>query len=154
MKKKLYLANPYGFSKQTKNLLDEFIYIFNDLNIDVYEPFERTKHIIQKQSEWAYDLAKSNFHDLEKCDCIFAIVNGTPPDEGVMVELGIAIALGKPTFLFRDDFRKCTDSDEYPLNLMIFLGIPSDSWSDYYYSSLDQIDCKSKAVYKWLRSEI
>ena len=74
LKKKLYLANPYGFSKQTKKLLDEFIKIFNELNIEVYEPFERTKHIIQRDGEWAYDLAISNYDDLKKCDSIFAIV--------------------------------------------------------------------------------
>ena len=113
MKKKLYLANPYGFSKQTKNLLCEFINVFNDLNIEVYEPFERTKHIVQSEGEWAYELAKSNFYDLKKCDCIFAIVNGAPPDEGVMIELGIAIALKKKIFLFRDDFRNCSDSNQY-----------------------------------------
>ena len=95
LKKKLYLANPYGFSKQTKKLLYEFINIFNDLNIEVYEPFERTKHLIQKEDYWAYNLAESNFNNLKTCDCIFAIVNGTPPDEGVMIELGIAIALKK-----------------------------------------------------------
>ena len=42
-----------------------------------------------------------------------------------MVELGMAIALGKPTFLFRDDFRRATDSEHYPLNLMLFTGCPS-----------------------------
>ena len=47
MKKKLYLANPYGFSEQTKNLLYEFINIFSDLNIEVYEPFDRTKNIMK-----------------------------------------------------------------------------------------------------------
>ena len=98
MKKKLYLANSYGFSKQTKNLLAQFINIFNDFNIEVYEPFERTKNLIKKEGKWAYDLAKSNFNDLKNCDCIFAIVNGTPPDEGVMIELGIAIALKKDIF--------------------------------------------------------
>ena len=89
--------------------------------------------------------------DLKDSDGLFAIVNGSPPDEGVMVEVGIAIALGKPTFLFRDDFRKCTDSDEYPLNLMTFTGIPYDSWNDYFYRSLDEIENKDKAIYKWLR---
>jgi nucleoside 2-deoxyribosyltransferase len=49
LKKKLYLANPYGFSKQTKSLLNEFINIFNGLNIEVYEPFERTKQIMKKK---------------------------------------------------------------------------------------------------------
>ena len=90
MRKKLYLANPYGFSKQTKTLLNEFIEIFNDLNVEVFEPFERTKPLTQQESQWADEVAISNFHDLKKCDCIFAIVNGTPPDEGVMIELGIA----------------------------------------------------------------
>ena len=52
MRKKLYIANPYGFSKQTKKLLCEFINIFNDLNIKVYEPFERTKQIIHKEDNW------------------------------------------------------------------------------------------------------
>ena len=60
MKKKLYLANPYGFSKQIKSLLHEFIHIFNNLNIEVYEPFERTKHIIKKEGEWAYCSKEEN----------------------------------------------------------------------------------------------
>ena len=149
MKKKLYLANPYGFSKQTKQLLDEFIIIFNDLNIEVYEPFERTKQIIQKKDNWAYNLAESNFHDLKKCDCIFAIVNGTPPDEGVMIELGIAIALKKKIFLFRDDFRTCSDSNEYPLNLMLFLGLPKDNWKKYFFESLQDIKSNKKGFVEW-----
>ena len=149
MKKKLYLANPYGFSKQTKKLLYEFLNIFNDLNIKVFEPFERTKHIIKKEDKWAYDLAKRNFHDLKKCDAIFAIVNGTPPDEGVMIELGIAIALKKKIFLFRDDFRNCSDSDEYPLNLMLFLGLPRDYWKKYYFESLEDIKSNKKGFVEW-----
>ena len=153
MKKKLYLANPYGFSKQTKKLLDAFINIFNDLNIEVYEPFERTKQIIQKEDKWPYELARSNFNDLKKCDCIFAIVNGTPPDEGVMIELGIAIALKKEIFLFRDDFRNCSDSNQYPLNLMIFLGLPKYNWKKYYFESLQDIKSNNKGFVKWAKGK-
>ena len=151
MKKKLYLANAYGFSIQNKKLLYEFINIFNNLNIEVYEPFERTKNIIQKNDNWAYNLAKSNFDYLKKCDCIFAIVNGIPPDEGVMIELGIAIALKKKIFLFRDDFRNCSDSDQYPLNLMLFLGLPRDSWKKYYIESLQDIVSNKKGFLEWAR---
>ena len=46
--KKLYLANAYGFSSQTKSLLFEFIKIFNNLGIEVFEPFENTKHVTKK----------------------------------------------------------------------------------------------------------
>ena len=152
MSKKLYLANPYGFSKLTKTLLNEFIEIFNDLNIEVYEPFERTKSLIKKEGEWAYELARSNLHDLKNCDCIFAIVNGTPPDEGVMIELGIAIALKKDIFLFRDDFRNCSDSDQYPLNLMLFLGLPKDNWEKYYFESLQDIKSNKKKFMEWAKN--
>ncbi len=151
MNKKLYLANPYGFSKQTKKLLYDFIKIFNDLKIEVYEPFERTKSLIQKESDWAYDVAISNYHDLKKCDCIFAIVNGTPPDEGVMIELGIAIALNKAIFLFRDDFRNCSDSNQYPLNLMLFLGLPRENWEKYYFESLQDIRSNKKGFVEWAK---
>ena len=151
MKKKLYLANSFGFSKQTKNLLYEFINIFSDLNIEVYEPFDRTKNIIQGEDNWAYDLAERNFQDLKNCDCIFAIVNGTPPDEGVMIELGIAIALKKKIFLFRDDFRNCSDSNQYPLNLMLFLGMPKDNWKNFYFESILDIKSKEKGFLEWAK---
>ena len=137
---------------QTKKLLFEFIDIFNDLNIEVLEPFERTKHIIQKDDNWAYELAISNFNDLKKCDCIFAIVNGNPPDEGVMIELGIAIALKKEIFLFRDDFRNCSDSNQYPLNLMLFLGLPRDDWKKYYFESLKEINSDKKGFLDWAKN--
>ena len=153
MRKKLYLANPYGFSKQSKKLLYEFINIFNELNIDVYEPFNRTKKLIKKEGEWAYEVARSNFNDLKKCDCIFAIVNGAPPDEGVMIELGIAVALKKKIFLFRDDFRNCSDSNQYPLNLMLFLGLPKDNWKKYYFESLNDIKNKNKGFLDWAKNE-
>ena len=151
MRKKLYLANAFGFSKQTNTLLHEFIKIFNDLNVEVFEPFERSKPLTQQESGWAYDVAKSNFNDLKECDCIFAIVNGNPPDEGVMIELGIAIALKKEIFLFRDDFRNCSDSNQYPLNLMLFLGLPKDNWKKYFFESLQDIKSNEKRFVEWAK---
>jgi hypothetical protein len=92
--------------------------------------------------------------DVKDCDAIFAIVNGTPPDEGVMVELGIAIALGKKTFLFRDDWRRCTDCESYPLNLMLFTGLPETGWEAYYYTSLEDIKSPYKALVRWLNGSL
>ena len=146
--KKLYLANAYGFSNQTKSLLFEFIKIFNNLGIEVFEPFEGSKHILKKD-KWAFEIANVNYENLIKCDCIFAIVNGSPPDEGVMIELGIAIALKKEIFLFRDDFRNCSDSNEYPLNLMLFLGLPKDDWEKYFLESISDITSRNKNFMKW-----
>ncbi len=149
--KTIYLASPYGFSEQWRlKLLPDFVSKLEYMGAKVLEPFNRNSSIDFSMSGWANKVASTNLRDLRDSDALFAIVNGSPPDEGVMVELGFAIALGKPTSLFRDDFRKCTDSDEYPLNLMIFMGIPYDSWNDYYYRSCDEIDSERKALYRWL----
>ena len=150
MSKKIYLANPYGFSQQQKQLLlPPIITKLESLGLEVWEPFQRNNQQDFSQPGWAYRIAIADLNDVKKCDGIFAIVNGTPPDEGVMVELGIAIALNKAIFLFRDDFRRCTDSEQYPLNLMIFAGLPEVNWQEYYYTDVEDIDIPEKALYKW-----
>ena len=98
---------------------------------------------------WAYQVGQADYRDVRDSDAIFAVVNGVPPDEGVMVELGMAIALGEPSFLFRDDFRRVTDSEQYPLNLMLFTGMPENEWRDYYYTSVSEIGVEDKALSRW-----
>ena len=150
-KKTVYLASPYGFSNQWKErLLPDFVSTLENLGAVVWEPFQRNNQVDFTQPGWAYKVAKSDLQDVKNSDAIFAIVNGTPPDEGVMIELGTAIALGKPTFLFRDDFRKCTDSEDYPLNLMIFAGLPEEGWENYFYTSIEEIGSPNKALVSWL----
>jgi len=122
------------------------------LGAEVWEPFERNNQVDFSQAGWAYQVGQADFIDVKNCDGIFAVVNGMPPDEGVMVELGMAIALQKAIFLFRDDFRRCADSELYPLNLMIFSGLPEKTWEDYYYTSLEEIKSEQKALYRWLKA--
>ena len=119
------------------------------LGADVWEPFSRNNQIDMSRPGWAYQVACADVADVRKADGFFAVVNGTPPDEGVMVELGAAIALGKPTFLFRDDFRRCTDSEQYPLNLMLFSGLPETEWQNYVYGDLSEIGDPNKALARW-----
>ena len=153
MTQTLYLANPYGFSSQQKALLlPPIVEQLQNLGAEVWEPFARNNQIDFSQADWAYQVAQADLQDVQNCDGIFAIVNGTPPDEGVMVELGMAIALNKAIFLFRDDFRRCTDSEVYPLNLMIFAGLPEQNWQDYLYANLDELDNPNKALYSWLKN--
>ena len=149
---RIYLASPYGFSPQWQRLLlPEFITALESLGLEVWEPFERNGQVDLAQPGWAHQVAQRDLQDVRDADGLFAIVNGTPPDEGVMVELGAAIALGKPTFLYRDDFRRCTDSEDYPLNLMLFSGLPAQGWQDFVYTSLDQIADPGKAIARWAR---
>lgn len=150
-RKSLYLANPYGFSLQQRQLLlPPIIAQLESLGAEVWEPFARNNQVDFSQPGWAYRVAQADKQDVELCDGIFAIVNGTPPDEGVMVELGIAIALKKAIFLFRDDFRRCTDSEHYPLNLMLFASLPEVGWEAYFYTSIEELKRPDKALARWL----
>ena len=150
MTKTIYLANPYGFSAQQQALLlPRIVEALEALGLAVWEPFARNNELDPREPGWAYRIGRADVRDVVQADAIFAVVNGVPPDEGVMVELGIAIALQKPTFLFRDDFRRVTDSEEYPLNLMLFTGLPEQGWQDYYYTSVEQIGSPDKALAKW-----
>ena len=148
-KKIVYLANSYGFSKQQNALLKTFKEIIADLGAIVWEPFERNAESKSLEDN-AYAIMQKNTSDVRNSDGIFAIVNGAPPDEGVMVEIGMAIAWNKEIFLFRDDFRECSDSKEYPLNLMIFAGLQK-KWENYYYTAIEDIENPDKAFYKWLK---
>ena len=155
MPKTIYLANHYGFSAQQRELLlPPIIAALESLGLEVWEPFARNNQVDFSQDGWAYRVGQADFRDVVKSDAIFAVVNGVPPDEGVMVELGMAIALGKPTFLFRDDFRRATDSEEYPLNLMLFTGIPEQTWQDYYYTALAEITAPNKTLSRWARGSL
>ncbi len=148
--KTIYLANPYGFSAQQKaELLPQLVAALAGLGLEVWEPFARNNQEAFARAGWAYRIGQKDFQDVVDADGIFAVVNGVPPDEGVMVELGMAIAAGKPTFLFRDDFRRATESEEYPLNLMLFTGLPEQGWEAYYYTSLDEIVSSEKALARW-----
>lgn len=153
-RKIIYLASPYGFSQQQKSLLlPPLVQTLEALGAIVWEPFARNNQIDFSETGWAYRVAQADLKDVKNCDGIFAIVNGTPPDEGVMVELGVAIALNKAIFLFRDDFRRCTDSEQYPLNLMLFAGLPEVNWEDYYYTSVEEIQSPQKALSVWLKGK-
>ncbi len=151
----LYLASPLGFSDTAKRfVLPELVRRLTALGrVAVYEPFS-TNHQNglgpQSGAElWSLDIATADSGAVMRADAVFAVLNGQPPDEGVAVELGIAIALGKPTFLFRDDFRKCCDSNIFSCNLMLYAGLPRAHWRRFLYGSIDEIHDPTKALAVW-----
>ena len=153
--KTLYLANPYGFSaQQNRGPLRELKAALETLGAEVWEPFERNNQIDRASPGWAYRIGRADLQDVRDSDGLFAVVNGCPPDEGVMVELGMAIAWDKPVFLFRDDFRRCTDTEAYPLNLMLFTGLPEVGWEAWWYGSVEEIADPGKALVRWLKGDL
>lgn len=153
-RKVLYLANPYGFSaQQAAGPLADLVAALEDLGAEVWEPFSRGSEIDPASPGWAYRIGQANLRDVRDADGVFAVVNGCPPDEGVMVELGLAFAWEKPVFLFRDDFRRCTDSEAYPLNLMTFIGLPETGWEAYWFAAVEELADPDKALAPWLSGE-
>jgi nucleoside 2-deoxyribosyltransferase len=152
MSKSIYLASPYGFSTQQREvLLPPLVHALDSLGAQVWEPFQNSDLADRETPGWARRIGQKDMAAVKGSDAIFAVVNGCPPDEGVMIELGAAIALKKPTFLFRDDFRRCSPCEDYPLNLMLFTGLPVAGWEDYFYRSIDEIASPQKALARWLR---
>ena len=98
---------------------------------------------------WAWRTGQANVASVRHADGVFAVVNGCPPDEGVMIEVGLAVAWRKPLFLFRDDVRRCADSDAYPLNLMVFTAWPETEWRRCWYERVELAD-PAKGLARWL----
>jgi len=154
----VYLASPFGFSESHKRyVLPQIVQRLESLGLTVYEPFSTNAQNGLGPSSgnkmWALEIAYADVDAVRNADAIFAVLNGQPPDEGVSVELGVAIALGKPTFLFRDDFRKCADSNTFSCNLMLYAGLPMDGWEKYIYKSIDEIVDPKKALALWVAKQ-
>ena len=153
-KRTLYLANPFGFSRLTADgPLRSLVEALETLGAAVWEPFAAVDHDEPDAPQWAWRTGQANVRALREADGVFAVVNGSPPDEGVMVEVGMAIAWRKPVFFFRDDFRRCSDSDVYPLNLMIFSGYAAEGWRWCWYGSLADLADPFRGLVRWLDGE-
>lgn len=153
----VYLASPLGFSETARRyVLPEFIKRIESLGVTVYEPFSTNAQNGLGPSDandlWALDIASADSSAVTRADAVLAVLNGVPPDEGVAVELGIAIALGKPTFLFRDDFRRCADSNIFSCNLMLYSGLPRTCFKEFLYGSIEELQDPSKALAVWART--
>ena len=150
-KRTLYLANPFGFpALATAGPLRSLVEALEDLGAVVWEPFTNIDTAKPDAPQWAWRAGQANIDAVRQADGVFAVLNGSPPDKVVAVELRLAIAWRKPVFFFRDDFRRCSDSDAYPLNLMLFGGYTAEGWRLVWYDSLDDLANPSKGLAHWL----
>jgi nucleoside 2-deoxyribosyltransferase len=144
-RRRIYLANPFGFAESGRHALGRIQAELESLDMDVWEPFAGCAGQTPRET------GRLCLQHIRDSDGVFAVVNGNPPDEGVMIEIGYAFALGKPVFLFRDDIRTCAETPEYPLNLMTYAGLPDD-WRSHWYTGIGEIADGKKALARWARS--
>jgi len=150
----VYLASGLGFSSQQYDrVLPKLVAAIEAAGAQVYEPFTDNPEVNKPAKEqtpgWAYRIGQADIDAVRRCDGLFCWANMNPPDEGAMVELGVAIGLRKKVFLYRDDFRTCAAVEDYPLNLMLFSGMPERGWQDYYYACTSDIADPQKAFRRW-----
>lgn len=144
----IYLANPCGFSRTATPLLMQITVALEDIGFEVWEPFARNNQVDFTKPGWAAEIGRRDAEDVKNADVYFGIVNGVPPDDGVAIEMGIAAALGKPIFLFRDDFRRCADTEEYPINLMWFI---SCDLATCFYKDVESLSDPEKGLVKFIK---
>ena len=98
-KKTLYLANPYGFPLQQRaGPLKEIVADLEALGAEVWEPVARNNQIDRARPGWAYEIGQADLRDVRQAEGLFAVMNGCPPDEGVMVE-GPCVREGRCTVI-------------------------------------------------------
>lgn len=62
---------------------------------------------------------RSDVAGMDWAEIVVASMDGADPDSGTCWECGYANGKGKPTLLFRTDFRNGGESDAAPYNLML-----------------------------------
>lgn len=147
----LYIANGLGFSElQRIHVLEPLVHkLEHDLGFTCVEPFRDNNELSlsdKRGVDAEYAIGHADVQGVRLCDALLCVVSNFIPDEGAMVEVGLAIAWGKPVFLLNDDFRMKPVEDKLPLNLMIFMNTPRDRWKDYYYTSATQLSDPKKAL--------
>ena len=149
--KVIYLAHAYSSSeRRTEALLQPIMAALTNLGLHVGPPRDPSDPVAISRPGWAYRAGQEAFAHIAQSDAFLGVVDGHSPDEGVMVDLGVAIALGKPIFLLRDDARGSPGGDEeYPMSHKLFVGMPQEDWRDYYYTSVEEITAPGKAIARW-----
>lgn len=142
-RRRLYLSHPFGYAESDRYGLDRIRAELESLGADVWEPSAECEGLSTRAA------MERRLSGVRECDGLFAVVNGSPPDPNVMVEVGMAFAGGKAVFLFRDDYRKCADTDDLPLNLMAFAGLPKD-WKGHWYGGVADLGDGKKELAQWL----
>lgn len=130
IKKKIYIAGPDVFSKNSVEIGKEYLKICEEAGFEGFYPVDGVHRYVS-----ALDIADGNFALIDKCDYVVANCNpfrGQEIDTGTACEIGYAIAKNKPVFCYMDDDRSLVEkyglydkngfmyeNFDFPINIMI-----------------------------------
>lgn len=108
--KRVYLAGGWFDPEQEERLSFVEKTLREKAGLDVFSPREHQFEELEMGSrEWAKQVYLNDVKNIIDADVVFAIYDKT--DSGTMWEIGYAIAIGKPVYIFKE-------TDEF-MNLMI-----------------------------------
>ena len=147
----LYVANGLGFSAKARALvLPDIVGTLESMGFKVIEPFRDNEDVdAQRGVQRELSIAKANAESVRIADGLVVVISNPVPDEGAMVEVGLALAWKKPVFVLNDDFRIAPVPHCLPLNLMIFANQTQEGWEKFYYTSVEAMRDSSKALAQW-----
>lgn len=152
----VYVANGLGFGELCRTrVLTAVVGELQRLGIYTIEPFADNNEASlssERGVEREHDIARRDIRGVKDSDAVLCVVSSPIPDEGAMIEVGMAMAWNKPVFILNDDFRFADKAEGFPMNLMLFGKMPLHEWSDYYYTSLSQLSDPTKALVRWRNS--
>ena len=148
----LYIANTLGFKTHARdNMLRDAVAAVREMGFGVIEPFAENNNLAHERSvEQGLTIARANVQSVRDADGVLCIVSSPIPDEGSMIEVGMAMAWGKPVFYLNDDVRYRPRGDRLPMNLMLFYHTSANTWRQYYYTSVDEMRDPEKGLHRWI----
>ena len=115
--RRVYLATP-AFSAPWTAFREELHQALEALDLEVVDPWDWAD-TPPTTREAALQLARQNFSNLESCGCVLAVLDGTQVDDGVCIEIGFAVALGRLVHGLRTDIRQGGEVAEIGVNLQV-----------------------------------
>lgn len=129
VKKKVYAANPYGFSDAGRYFMKNyFIPKLLQTGVVILDPWElimsnSSNEILEASRKMPHNqsigIGVKNIEMIRQADMVVAVLDGTDVDSGVAAEIGYAYGIGKRIFGYRGDFRLSSDSSSNIVNLQV-----------------------------------
>ena len=125
MKRKAYLASPYGFAESTRLFLATVYVPRLSKIVEVINPWDLTtqEEILQaeqrgEERQFALEIGRRNREAIDLSDIVIAALDGPDVDSGTAAEIGYAVGLGKRVYGYRNDFRLTGDKGVH-VNLQV-----------------------------------
>lgn len=130
----IYIAGPLGFSEAGRSFHEgTVIPVLVGLGHEVLDPWKLTDQrkidaVLRmpygpaRRDAWRrlnVEIGNNNREAIDRCDVVFAVLDGVDVDSGTAAEIGYAFARGKPVLGYRGDFRLSADNEGSMVNLQV-----------------------------------